>query len=43
MPATLQEFLEKRQYSDEEIRFMLDLEFVQNLGNVNYLKCKESA
>ena len=35
----LRDFIQRRDYSDEEIRFMLDLEFVQDLANIYYLKC----
>ncbi|CBK24622.2 uncharacterized protein [Blastocystis hominis] len=34
----LRDFIQRRDYSDEEIRFMLDLEFVQDLANIYYLK-----
>ena len=37
--VSLQDFIQRRDYSEEEIRFMLDLEFVQDLANVYYLKC----
>ena len=37
--STLQDFISKREYSKDEYRFMLDLEFVQDLSNVFYLKC----
>lgn len=36
---SLQGFLKKREYSEEELRFMQDLEFVQGLCNPFYLKC----
>lgn len=36
---SLLEFLSKREYSEEELRFMQDLEFVQGLCNPFYLKC----
>ena len=32
-------FLELREYTEDEKRFMIELEFVQTLSNVFYLKC----
>ncbi len=37
---TLLSFLELREYTEDEKRFMIELEFVQALSNVFYLKCK---
>mgnify|MGYP000000650269 FL=1 len=37
--GTLYDFISKREYSKDEYRFMMDLEFVQDLSNVFYLKC----
>lgn len=39
--GTLYDFISKREYSKDEYRFMMDLEFVQDLSNVFYLKCTE--
>ena len=36
---TLLSFLGTREYSEDEKRFMIELEFVQSLSNVFYLKC----
>ncbi len=36
---TLLSFLGSREYSEDEKRFMIELEFVQSLSNVFYLKC----
>ena len=36
---TLLSFLELREYTEDEKRFMIELEFVQTLSNVFYLKC----
>lgn len=41
--GTLYDFISKREYSKDEYRFMMDLEFVQDLSNVFYLKCTEWA
>lgn len=37
--VSLRDFVQRRDYSEEDIRFMLDLEFVQDLANISYLKC----
>lgn len=36
---SLLEFVSQKKFSDEDYRFMQDLEFVQDLSNVFYLKC----
>ena len=36
---TLLSFLGTREYTEDEKRFMIELEFVQSLSNVFYLKC----
>ena len=39
--GTLYDFISKREYSKDEYRFMMDLEFVQDLSTVFYLKCTQ--
>ena len=36
---TFDEFLKQKDFSDEQKRFMIELDFVQSLANVYYLKC----
>ena len=40
---TLLSFLGAREYTEDEKRFMIELEFVQSLSNVFYLKCMGDA
>ena len=40
---TLLSFLGTREYAEDEKRFMIELEFVQSLSNVFYLKCTRVA
>lgn len=39
---TLLSFLGTREYTEDEKRFMIELEFVQSLSNVFYLKCMQN-
>ena len=36
---TFDEFLKQKNFSDEQKKFMIELDFVQSLANVYYLKC----
>ena len=40
---TLLSFLGTREYTEDEKRFMVELEFVQSLSNVFYLKCTNAS